>query len=144
MRATSTRLRWLFACGGVTCVALGAVGAFVPGLPTTVFVLCGSYLLARSAPTLDERLRKSALFSPYVKYLDPSVPMPRAARMAALVSMWMSISVSAAALRLSGAGTAPAMAIVAGGVAGTWMILVFRRGPSKAADGHGFPLRSRQ
>jgi len=63
---------------------------------------------------------------------------------AALVSMWMSISVSAAALRLSGAGTAPAMAVVAGGVAGTWMILVFRRGPSKAADGHAFPLRSRQ
>jgi len=131
MGANATRLRWLSVCGGVACVALGAVGAFVPGLPTTVFVLGGSYLLARSSPTLDERLRKSALFAPYLKYRDPAVVMPRKARLAALASMWMSIGVSAAALRFSGAGRTTAIAMIAAGVAGTWTILMFRRGLAK-------------
>ena len=72
--------KWLFVSAGVTCFALGAVGVFVPGLPTTIFVLTGSYLLARSSPGLDAHLRRSALFAPYVKYLDPAVPMPRARR----------------------------------------------------------------
>ena len=81
----SNHLRWLWIVGGVACLALGAVGAIVPGMPTTVFVLCGSYLLARSSPVLDERLRNSRLFRPYLRYLDPSVPMPRAARVGALV-----------------------------------------------------------
>jgi uncharacterized membrane protein YbaN (DUF454 family) len=128
MRATPNRLRWLFVCGGVTCLVLGAVGVIVPGLPTTVFVLSGSYLLTRGSPALNERLRKSALFSPYLKYLDPAVGMPRAAKVAAIVSMWTSISLSAALLRIGGAGATVLLGVFVAGIAGTWMIVVFRNG----------------
>src|SRR5262245_10775192 len=96
------RFRWLFVFGGVTCVALGAVGIFVPGLPTTEFVLGGSYLLTRGSPALDQRLRRSALFSPWLEYLDPAVPLPRRVKVRALVSMWTSVGVSVALLRLGG------------------------------------------
>jgi len=130
MRATN-RLRWLFLVGGVTCAGLGAIGVFVPGLPTTVFVLSASYLLARSSPALDERLRASTTFAPYLRYLDPAVPMPRRAKVAAVVSMWTSIGLSAVALRLSGTvGLGGTVALLTAGVVGTWSIVVFRRGLS--------------
>lgn len=123
--------KWLFVSTGVTCFALGAVGVFVPGLPTTIFVLSGSYLLVRGSPGLDARLRRSTLFAPYVKYLDPAVPMPRGAKIAALVSMWTTVSLSAAILRLGGAGAIGPIALLAAGSLGTWMIVAFRSGLTK-------------
>ena len=126
MGATPNRFKGLFVCGGVICFGLGAVGVFVPGLPTTVFVLSGSYLLARGAPALDQRMRTSRLFAPYNKYLDPTVRMPRAAKAAALVGMWTSIGASGVLLRLGGASALVIAAIVLSGIAGTWMIVVFR------------------
>jgi uncharacterized membrane protein YbaN (DUF454 family) len=127
MGATPNRLRALLVCCGVVSFGLGAVGVFVPGLPTTVFVLTGSYLLTRSAPALDQRIRTSRLFAPYTKYLDPTVRMPRAAKAAALVGLWTSIGSSGVLLRLGGAGELVIVAIVLSGIAGTWMIVVFRR-----------------
>jgi uncharacterized protein len=126
MVATPNRFKGLLVCGGVVCFALGAIGAFVPGLPTTVFVLSGSYLLARGAPALDQRMRTSRLFAPYNKYLDPTVRMPRAAKAAALVGMWTSIGASGVLLRLGGASALVIVAIVLSGIAGTWVILSFR------------------
>ncbi len=47
----------LFAALGVLCVALGIVGVFLPGLPTTEFILAASYLFARSSPALEGMAR---------------------------------------------------------------------------------------
>ena len=126
MDATRNHFRGLLVCGGVICFGLGAVGSFVPGLPTTIFILTGSYLLARGAPALDRRMRTSRLFAPYNKYLDPTFRMPRAAKAAALVGMWTSIGASGVLLRLGGASALVIIAIVLSGIAGTWMIVVFR------------------
>ncbi len=122
------RFRWLQATGGVACVALGAVGAVVPLMPTTVFLLCGSYLLVRSAPSLERQLRETRLFRPCLRYLDPAVPMPTKARIAALVSMWTSLVISATMMHLSGVGGMRMLvALVGAGAAGTVAILLFRR-----------------
>lgn len=129
-QAPATRFRWLLAAAGVICVGLGVVGAFVPGLPTTVFVLSGSYLLARSSPALDQRLRASRRLSPYLKYADPSVPMPRRAKVAALISMWTSIGLSTVALRLSHVNPLATIAVLLAGVVGTSAIILFRRARS--------------
>ena len=48
--------RALFAALGVLCVVLGISGVFVPGVPTTEFILAASYLFARSSPALAGRL----------------------------------------------------------------------------------------
>jgi hypothetical protein len=71
-------------------------------------------------------MRTSRLFAPYNKYLDPTVRMPRAAKAAALVGMWTSIGASGVLLRLGGASELAIAAIVLSGIAGTWMIVVFR------------------
>lgn len=110
-------------------MALGAVGAVVPLLPTTVFLLCGSYLLVRSAPSLERQLRETRLFRPCLRYLDPSVPVPLKARIAALVSMWTSLAVSGTLMRFAGVGgVRTVITLLLAGAAGSAGILMFRRG----------------
>lgn len=119
--------RWGKAGLGLVCFGLGAIGAVVPGMPTTVFLLVGSYLLTRSCPALDRRLRESRWLAPYAAILDETQPIAPRTRRAALTAMWTSIAASTVLLAWSGA-RAPLLALIlAAGVAGTFGILRFRR-----------------
>jgi uncharacterized membrane protein YbaN (DUF454 family) len=112
------------------CVGLATLGALLPGLPTTVFLLLASYCFAKSCPSLEERfLKRNRLFRPYLALVEPGQPMPRHARVAAIVTMWAFITASLLAFQGRGAiGTAFAVGVLAAGVAGTVAILGFRRG----------------
>lgn len=46
---------------GIICVAAGALGVVVPGLPTTPLLLAASWLFYRSSPALQRRLLASRL-----------------------------------------------------------------------------------
>jgi uncharacterized membrane protein YbaN (DUF454 family) len=54
--------RWLLLVAAGAALILGLLGVFLPGLPTTPFVLVASYCLLRSSPRLHERLLHSKLF----------------------------------------------------------------------------------
>ena len=43
---------------------LGFLGAMLPGIPATPFLLLTSYFLVRSSPRLNDRLLRSRLFGP--------------------------------------------------------------------------------
>jgi uncharacterized membrane protein YbaN (DUF454 family) len=86
--------RLLLAALGVLCVGLAAVGVFVPGLPTTIFLIIATYLFARSCPWLEERLIRNRLFSPFLGYLDGSKPMPMRAKLATMCIMWSFVAMS--------------------------------------------------
>ena len=45
--------RALFVALGVLCVVIGVAGVFLPGVPTTEFIIAASYLFARSSPRLE-------------------------------------------------------------------------------------------
>ena len=51
---------------GSCFVALAAVGAFLPVLPTTPFLLLASFFYVRSSPYLYRRLVASRLFGPFI------------------------------------------------------------------------------
>lgn len=136
--ATSSRLsrplRWMFVVLGVASVGLAVVGAIVPGMPATVFLIVASYCFTRSCPWLEERLLSHRIFAPYLPYIRRDAPMPRRARVIAITAMWISIAMSLVALERAG-WLSP---VVAGGllgsaVIGTIAILLVRRGPSPAA-----------
>ena len=59
--ATGPR-RLLFLVGGLICVSLAYLGAILPGLPTTPWVLLASYFFARSSPRLERWLKRSPIF----------------------------------------------------------------------------------
>ena len=123
--------RWAFAGLGVASVGLGWLGVFVPGLPTTIFLIIASYCFARSCPWLEDRLLRIPLFAPYMKVLDEGRGMSLAAAKSALLSMWSCVSLSLTVLYLAGRLT-PVIAtiVVLAAVAGTAMILLYARKPS--------------
>jgi uncharacterized protein len=114
----------MLASVGVVSVGFGAVGAVVPGLPTTIFLIIASACFAKSCPWLEDRLLRNRLFAPYMAWIDGGRPMPRRAKAMALGMMWTAIAVSLAilyagdrlplwlALAIAGAGVAGTVAIV--------------------------------
>ena len=122
--------RWAFAGVGVASVGLGWLGVFVPGLPTTIFLIIASYCFARSCPWLEERLLRIPLFAPYMKALDQGRGMSRKAAASALASMWSCVAVSLAVLYVAGRlGPWAAGSIVFFAAIGTATILFYARQP---------------
>lgn len=116
--------RWVFIALGVLAFALGAIGVFVPGLPTTVFLLIGSFFLARSCPGLRARLLAHPVFKPYARFVEPGGVITRRDRVVGMTGMWSAIVVSTVvlALTLHPAWWVPSL-IVSSGVVGSWFIL---------------------
>ena len=54
--------RLAFVVAGLGCVGLAYLGAILPGLPTTPWVLAASYFFARSSPRLERWLKRSPFF----------------------------------------------------------------------------------
>lgn len=123
-----TPWRWAMAGVGVVCFALAGVGAVVPGMPTTVFVLLGSYFLVRSCPWLEERLLTSRLFRPYARFVRSREPMSGKARAGAIGAMSVSVGASLVVLAMTEKLT-PVLAsvIVALWLTGFVAIMLFRR-----------------
>lgn len=54
--------RYLLLLFAGLCLALGVIGIFVPGLPTTVFILMAAWAAARSSPRFHNWLESHPLF----------------------------------------------------------------------------------
>ena len=126
--------RIALAIAGIVCVGLAFVGAALPGLPTTVFLIAASYLFARSCPWLEDRLIHVRWFRPYLPYLDGSRPMPRRARWVAIAAMWIGVSASVFMTAVAGRFSLWfASAVVSAAAIGTVVILRIRRSPAPAS-----------
>ncbi len=62
--------RWALTVLGVFFVVLGAIGVFVPGLPTTIFLIVACFAFARSCPAMETWLRSRSWTQPFLPYLD--------------------------------------------------------------------------
>jgi uncharacterized membrane protein YbaN (DUF454 family) len=117
--------RVFFAALGVLCLAMGIIGVFVPGLPTTEFVLAASYLFSRSSPALQGWLERHRWFGPLLRQFRLTGGMRRETKMLALASTWTGIGFSVYMLAALGAGVQ--LLLVALGLIGTVTILFFVR-----------------
>jgi uncharacterized membrane protein YbaN (DUF454 family) len=131
LRPVRSLRRWTYALLGLIAVGLGFLGVFVPGLPTTVFLIIATYFFTRSCPWLEDKLVRAPIFRPYLRYLDRSEGMPRRARLATIAIIWVASAASCLVLHLRGglplwfAATIGAAAL-AGSIV-VWM--AFRRSP---------------
>jgi len=62
--------RGLYVALGLLLVAIGVVGAYLPVLPTTPFLLLATYFLARSWPALNRRVHRLPVFGTYLREWD--------------------------------------------------------------------------
>ena len=83
----------LLVCGTLS-LALGAVGIFVPLLPTTCFLLLAAWCYARSSPALYDRLMRARFIGGYLRRYRDERAIPVHVRRASLVMMWITIGYS--------------------------------------------------
>lgn len=109
---------------GCLCVGVGTVGVFVPGLPTTVFLLGASALFAGSSPRLHRWIEEHRWFGPYLK-MARERRMPVRAKVVSLLAMWAGIAWACVAT--SDLGWFVPASIVFAGLVGTLVIIFFVR-----------------
>lgn len=90
--------RWLFLVSGLLCTVLATIGAFLPLLPTTPFLLLAAASFARSSPTFHRRLLASRVFGPYLTQWQHDRTIPRAAKRKAYGLVVVTFAVSIALL----------------------------------------------
>lgn len=78
-------MRILFVSAGLFFVVLGVVGAFLPILPTTPFMILAAGCFARSSPRLEAWLLSHPVFGPMLRDWRERGAIPRRAKMAAVV-----------------------------------------------------------
>ena len=83
----SIRLLWILF--GSFSVAMGVVGIFVPGWPTTIFLIIASYFYIRSSKRLYEWLINNKLLGVYIKNYLLGKGMPFKAKIISLSTMWI-------------------------------------------------------
>ena len=69
---------------GSAFVAIGAIGAIVPGLPTTVFLILAAACYIRSSQKLYDWLITNKTFGPYLKDYREGKGMPKKAKIVAV------------------------------------------------------------
>ena len=83
--ARTRRLLWLALA--YVALGLGVVGIFVPGLPTTPFVLLAAFAAARGSRRLHERLHAHRVFGPMIRDWEASGAVARRAKWVATITM---------------------------------------------------------
>ena len=84
--------RLVYRAIGILALGLAVLGAILPVLPTTVFVLLAAWAFARSSPKLHATLRSHPRFGPVLLDWERHGAIPRPAKIAAVVGMAISLA----------------------------------------------------
>jgi uncharacterized membrane protein YbaN (DUF454 family) len=85
-------MRAVYLVLGFVFFALGAIGAVVPGLPTTVFMLLALWAFARSSPRFHAWLYHHRLFGPSLQEWHQYHVIPVRAKLLAVTMMTGSLA----------------------------------------------------
>ncbi|MBX2802487.1 MAG: YbaN family protein [Myxococcales bacterium] len=87
MPSPPTGARPLYLVAGLGSVGLAFVGAVLPGMPSTVFVILAAGCFARSSPRLEAWLENHETFGPPLRSWRTHRAIPAKAKVVALLSM---------------------------------------------------------
>lgn len=80
---------------GILSIILGIIGIFVPGLPTTPFLLLSSWLFYKSSQKLHDRLHRSRWLGKYIRQYESKQGISIASKLISILCMWIMINISA-------------------------------------------------
>lgn len=86
--------RWLLLALGLFFTALALVGALLPVLPTTPFLLLAAACFVRSSPAFHRRLLANRIFGPYIEQWQQDRTVPRDAKIKAYVLVVVTFAIS--------------------------------------------------
>ena len=120
-----SRFRWAWWLLAYLSLGMGIVGIFVPGLPTTVFILLAAYAASRGSTRLHQRLLQDPRFGPMIRDWQTHRAVSRKAKWAATVTMLACAGVLLAIMFSTGSHRAwmVALPITCMVVVGTWLWL---------------------
>jgi uncharacterized protein len=84
-------IRVLLMVAGTVCLCLGAIGIFLPILPTTPFLLLAAACYMRSSERLHKWLINNRWFGEYIKNYQAGRGIPKKTKIVALAFMWIAI-----------------------------------------------------
>jgi uncharacterized membrane protein YbaN (DUF454 family) len=107
-------LRFGYLLLGLLSVAIGAVGAFLPLLPTVPFMLLAAFFFARSSPRLERRLLEHPTVGPHIFAWRSRGAISRNGKRAALIAFAISVIVGLVVLPLPWAFVPLLVALICG------------------------------
>lgn len=107
--------RYLYLAAGFVCIALAVIGAILPLLPTTVFVILAAYCFARSSPRLEARLLEHPTFGPHIVRWRERGAISRKGKNAAAAAFAFSIVMALLFVRFPWSLAPVVAAVVVGG-----------------------------
>lgn len=111
--------RWLYVSLGCVFLGLASVGAFLPGLPTTPFLILASYFLIRSSPRLHRRMLQSKTFGPLLRDWERHRGLTRRVKYIAIAACTLTIGLS---IWLGGLPWPAQVLVAAAGAYGIWFV----------------------
>jgi uncharacterized membrane protein YbaN (DUF454 family) len=79
--------RALYVALGSVSAGVGLVAVFVPGLPTTVFLLVALWFFTKSSPRMEAWLRGHRILGPYLRDWERERAVPRVVKWVAGLAM---------------------------------------------------------
>jgi len=80
-------MRSIWFIAGLTCIILGAIGAFLPLLPTVPFILLAAFCFARSSPSAHSWLLNHKYFGPSLRDWEINGAMRPSAKKKAILAI---------------------------------------------------------
>ena len=87
-------VRWLLIIGGFVLVGIGALGIFLPLLPTTIFLILAAWCFARSSENFHRWLHTNRLFGKYLSQYRSKTGMTRNSKIFSITFLWLGIGFS--------------------------------------------------
>lgn len=87
--------KYFYLISGFLLVAIGVIGIFLPLLPTTIFLILASICFLKSSPKANEWLRNHKVLGGYIDNYQNKTGLTRNAKIANIITLWISISLSA-------------------------------------------------
>jgi uncharacterized membrane protein YbaN (DUF454 family) len=107
--------RHLYLAAGFVSLGLAVIGALLPVMPTTVFVILAAYCFTRSSPAMERRLLEHPKFGPHIMRWRERGAISRAGKKAATLAFAVSIAVTFALTAMPWPLVSLAAAVIVGG-----------------------------
>ncbi len=87
--------KYILIFSGFVALGLGAIGIFLPIMPTTPFVLLAAACFGSSSPALHVKLKNSKYFGEFIQNYNEKTGVKKSVKIKAITFLWFMLIISA-------------------------------------------------